>query len=156
IRVFTSEDGLPSNECNQGASLVDHKGRIWAGMQGGVAMFDPSEEVEDRIPKILLVERILLAGKEQTIAQNVSLAYNENNPAFEYALLSYFHEPDTRYRVQLVGLDEKPSNWSTNYKKEYPSLPENNYIFKVWGKDYAGNITGPVETAFRIRPAPWR
>src|SRR5262249_44550770 len=27
---------------------------------------------------------------------------------------------------------------------------------RVWGKDYAGNISGPIEIAFSIKPPPWR
>jgi signal transduction histidine kinase/ligand-binding sensor domain-containing protein/DNA-binding NarL/FixJ family response regulator len=156
IHSFNVEDGLPSNECNQGASVVDKEGRIWGGTIRGAAMFDPSEEIEDISPKPLLVERRLLAGKERRLFQNDSLAYNENNLQFEYVLLSYFRESETLYRTELVGFDGEPSAWTSDYKKEYSALPEGDYIFKVWGRDYAGNLTGPVSIPFRIRPAPWR
>jgi serine/threonine protein kinase/ligand-binding sensor domain-containing protein len=156
IYTFTTEDGLPSNECALGASMVDSKGRIWAGTVGGAAIFDPSKEVEERSPKPLYIESTLLAGKVKALSENESLAHNENSLSFESALLSYFRESDTRYRTQLVGLDEFPSDWTTDYKKEYTTLPEGSYLFKVWGRDYAGNISGPVMAAFKIRPAPWR
>jgi serine/threonine protein kinase/ligand-binding sensor domain-containing protein len=156
IYIFTTGDGLPSNETTLGASMVDSHGRIWAGTVGGAAMFDPSKEFKDRTPKPLYVESGLFAGKKRTLFQNESLPYNENNFLFEYALLSYYRESDTRYRTQLVGLDEKSSDWSERFDRTYTNLPEGDYIFKVWGRDYAGNISGPVEMAFNIRPAPWR
>ena len=30
------------------------------------------------------------------------------------------------------------------------------FTFKVWGRDYAGNVSGPESLSFSIRPAPWR
>jgi serine/threonine protein kinase/ligand-binding sensor domain-containing protein len=155
IYTFTTEDGLPSNECNQGASMVDSQGRVWAGTISGATMLDPSREVEDLFPKPLYIERTLLGGKERALS-NASLAYNENSLSFAYALLSYFRESDTRYRTELIGLDREPSDWTANTYKEYPTLPEGSYTFKVWGKDYAGNISGPVKISFEIRPALWR
>jgi hypothetical protein len=51
----------------------------------------------------------------------------------------------------LIGVDDRPSDWTADHKKEYTMLPEGSYRFNVWGRDYAGNITGPVEIAFKIR-----
>ncbi|MGV8042338.1 MAG: GGDEF domain-containing protein [Thermoanaerobaculaceae bacterium] len=39
--------------------------------------------------------------------------------------------------------------------RELARVPAGHYTFKVWGRDYAGNVAGPVELAFAIRPAPW-
>jgi serine/threonine protein kinase len=155
IYTFTIDDGLPSNECNDASSMIDSRGRIWAGTVEGAAMFDPSLETADHTAKPLYIEKMLLAGKERGLA-NAALGYNENNIAFEYALLSYFRESDTRYRTQLMGIDNEPSDWVSDYKKEYLALPEGSYIFKVWGKDYAGNETGPIEIPFRVLPPWWR
>src|ERR1051326_7152746 len=52
-------------------------------------------------------------------------------------------------------MDEKPSEWMEDYKKEYTTLPAGNYKFQVWAKDYTGAVTGPVRINFTIRPAPW-
>ncbi len=40
-QVFTTADGLPSNEINQDALLQDRQGAIWAGTPAGVARYDP-------------------------------------------------------------------------------------------------------------------
>lgn len=155
IHTFTKEDGLSSNECNAGASMIDSRGRIWGGTIEGAVIFDPSQETEDHVTKQLYIERIFVDGKVRAL-ENASLAYNENNITFEFALLSYFKESDTKYRTQLVGLDGEPSDWVNENKKFYTTLPEGNYIFKVWGRDYAGNESGPISIAFQIRPAFWR
>jgi signal transduction histidine kinase/CheY-like chemotaxis protein/ligand-binding sensor domain-containing protein/HPt (histidine-containing phosphotransfer) domain-containing protein len=155
IYTFTTEDGLPGNETNGGVSLVDSSGRLWAGTVNGAAVFDPAREIEDRRPKPLYIERIVLNGEERALAQQASLKYNEDNLAFEFALLSLTHEKATRYRTQLVGLEPQPSEWTADNKRTFTTLPPGDYIFKVWGRDYAGNISGPVEVAFTIKPAPW-
>jgi signal transduction histidine kinase/ligand-binding sensor domain-containing protein/CheY-like chemotaxis protein len=159
IYTFNTENGLPSLECVGGASMVDSRGRIWAGTIAGAAMFDPSEEIEDRSPKPLYVERARVRdddGKERALPRNASLAHDENNLEFECALLSYFREADTRYRTQLVGFDRSPSEWTADYRRTYTNLPQGSYTFTVWGRDHAGNVSGPARLAFRIRPAPWR
>jgi ligand-binding sensor domain-containing protein/two-component sensor histidine kinase len=156
VYTFTTEDGLPSNECNVGASLVDQHGRIWIGTVKGAAMFDPLREREDNSPKPLYVERVFIADQASTLANGSSLAYNQNSLKFEFALLSHFRESATRYRTQMIGLEEKPTDWDVNHYREFNYLPDGNYVFKVWGRDYAGNISGPLETPFSVRPAPWK
>lgn len=156
--TFTTDDGLPSNECTRGASLVDSHGRIWAGTLAGVALYDPAQEVNDRRKKPLFIETTLVNNNPVSLEQltGQSLSYSQNNLVFEYALLSFFRESDTRYQTQLVGYDAAVTDWSATPQRVFTNLPENTYTFRVWGRDYAGNISGPVDVSFQIRPAPWR
>lgn len=171
IQVFSIEDGLPSRECNTGASMVDGQGRIWVGTIGGVAVLDPEKLLPATAPKPLLIESARFFEQSKSpgtpaAEQGVSLkeftgeppvfAYNRNNVTFQFALLSFFRETETRYRTQLVGLEENPSDWSPSPQRDYTTLPNGHYIFRVWGRDGDGTITGPMELAFDIRPAPWR
>ncbi len=155
VYVYTTEDGLPSNECNTGASMVDSKGRVWAGTINGAAVFDPSLEVSDSTPKRLVIERALLVDTGRTVSPLAELEYNENHIVFHFSLLSFFREADTVYRTELEGLDGAPSDWSSDDKKEFTSLPRGEYRFKVWGRDATGVVTGPVIIPFTIKPAPW-
>ncbi|HLA78339.1 MAG TPA: diguanylate cyclase [Vicinamibacteria bacterium] len=156
VFTYTSGDGLPSNGCTQGSSFVDHLGRLWTGTVAGAAMFDPAEEREDRLGKPLYLESATRVGSGRALSPGAVLEYGENHLVFRYALLSYHREGDTRYQVQLAGLDAAPSDWIADGRKEYTTLPPGTYLFRVWGRDYAGNQSGPVELAFRIRPAFWQ
>ncbi len=156
LYTFTTEDGLPSNECNVGAAYVDVRGRIWAGTIAGAAMLDPNVEIEDHIAKPLHISRMLSGPKRRGLDRGGVLSHNQNNLAFEYDLLSYFREQDTRYRTQLVGFDDEPSEWTQEWKRTYTNLPPGRYTFTVWGRDYAGNVSGPETCSFSIKPAPWR
>jgi diguanylate cyclase (GGDEF)-like protein len=41
-------------------------------------------------------------------------------------------------------------------RREFTTLPHGTYTFRAWGQDYAGNVAGPVEQTFTVRPAPWQ
>lgn len=151
---YTVEDGLPSQECDIGASLVDSDGRIWIGTIKGAAVFDSSQEIRDLKPAPLLIEKSV-AGK-RTFSNQANLRYNENDTSFEYTLLSYFREKDTEYRTQLAGYDTEPSNWTTDSKRSYTNLGAGNYTFRVWARNWQGTITGPETLSYHVAAAPWR
>lgn len=160
VYTYTTDDGLPSNECNQGAGLIDSKNRIWIGTAAGLAFLDLNNEVEADKPEKLQIDRWLVADKELSPtlsgAAPIKLNYDQNHLVFEFALASFFRGEDTRYATQLVGFEDKVSDWQPDYKREYSNLADGNYIFRVIARDYAGNISDPVEIAFTIKAAPWR
>jgi diguanylate cyclase (GGDEF)-like protein len=153
---FTTEHGLPLNQGNRGAGLVDDRGRLWVGTIGGAAAFDPHGEFHDRRPKRLRLRGRPLGCQDCELFDRGVLAYDQNRLQFEYALLSFFGEPLTRYRTQLVGYDPQPSGWSAEMSREVAALSPGSYAFHVWGRDASGNVSGPEELAFVIRPAPWQ
>lgn len=156
VFTFTTEDGLPSNECNAGASWVDRWGRIWVGTVKGAAMLDPMRDQADQAAKPLYVERVLIRDQPRTLAAGSVLGHEQNKVKFEFALLSHYREANTRYRTQMIGLEAAPTEWDQNPFREFNYLPAGDYVFQVWGRDHAGNISGPVAVAFSVRPAPWR
>ncbi|MDC3959741.1 hybrid sensor histidine kinase/response regulator [Polyangium jinanense] len=156
LYTFTIDDGLPSNECNMNGSFVDSRGRIWAGTAGGAAVFDPAEEIEDVTPKPLALFSARAAGGALALDPGAALAWDQNTVSFDYALLSFFRERDTRLRTQMIGFDPAPSDWTTDTRSRYTNLSAGAYTFQVWGRDYAGNVAGPVSIAFQVKPAPWR
>ncbi len=157
VYTFTVRDGLPFGECNQAASLVDRAGRLWVGSSTAVASFDPSAPEPQLSPSPLLVQRITVDGRE--IPWTGVPLWLEGRPAelvLEYTLLSFFREPETRYRVQLEGWQDAPSDWISEPLQRYLQLPPGPYRFRVWGRDAAGVVSGPVEIPFVIPRSPWR
>ncbi len=155
--TFTVRDGLPFEESNQWSSLVDRAGRLWVGTSTAVAWLDPAVPEPRASPSPLLVERVTVDDREIPWA-GAPLRFGEE-PAevtFEYALLSYFREPDIRYRVQLVGWQSSPSDWLPEPLQRYSHLAPGSYRFRVWGRDAAGVVSGPLEVPFLIPQSPWR
>ena len=153
---FTTEHGLPLNQGNRGAGLVDERGRLWFGTIGGAVAFDPAGELHDHRPKRLRLTGTPLGCRDCELFDRGMLAHNLNRIRFQYVLLSFFGEPLTRYRTELAGFDDNPSAWSAASSREVGGLEPGNYVFRVWGRDASGNISGPEELSFVIRPAPWQ
>ncbi len=153
---FTSEHGLPLNQGNRGAGLVDEKGRLWVGTIGGAAAFDPAAEFHDHRPKRLRLRGRPSGCDDCVLFDRGVLSHDQNRVHFQYALLSFFGEPLTRYRTQLVGYEETPTPWSAVSSREVAALAAGDYVFRVWGRDASGNRSGPEEIAFSVRPAPWQ
>ncbi len=156
--IFTTKDGLPNNEGIAGASITDSRDRIWVGTTEGAAFLDPSKEVVDTLRKPLFIREVsvggLLAGAP--LQSGVVLWHDQNDIVFHYTLVSFFRESDIRYQVQLVGYEANPQDWTWDNKQRYTNLSNGNYTFRVWGKDYAGNISGPAEFTFIIEPPYWK
>ena len=153
--LFTTEDGLPSSDCQQNAGLADEHGRVWVGTARGLGMFDPRSEQPDRTPKPLLIDRAMLTDSGRLLHGGEVLSYTERNLTFSAALLAYGGESRIRYRHQLAGFDPHPSAWLASGFKEYTNLGAGKYKYLLWGKDARGNVSGPVALAFEVRPAPW-
>ncbi len=157
VYTFTSRDGLASDECNQSSSLVDRAGRLWVGTSTAVSWLDPSVPEPSLGPSPLHVERITVDGRELAPGgAPLRLAERPEEVAFEYVLLSYFREADTRYSVQLEGWQDRPSDWLPDPVQRYSHLTAGSYRFRVWGRDGAGVVSGPVEVSFVIPRSPWR
>jgi signal transduction histidine kinase/ligand-binding sensor domain-containing protein/DNA-binding response OmpR family regulator len=158
VYTFTTRDGLPFGECNQAASLVDRAGRLWVGTSTAVSWLDPSLPEPKLGPSPLYVERMTVDGRELAPAAGAPLRLGERpaEVAFEYVLLSYFREADTRYQVQLEGWQDRRSDWIPDPVQRYSRLPAGSYRFRVWGRDAAGVVSGPVEVSFVIPLSPWR
>jgi signal transduction histidine kinase/ligand-binding sensor domain-containing protein/FixJ family two-component response regulator len=155
VYTFTTENGLPGDECNGGASMVDGRGRVWAGTVGGVGIFDPVGASTDDERNELVVSATLQKEPGRTLASGAEIAHDANSIECGFALLSFFRERDVRYRTQLVGFDADPSDWGAETRQTYTNLPSGSYAFLVWGRDHAGNVSGPVALSFEVLPAPW-
>lgn len=153
--LFTTEDGLPSSDCQQGARLVDELGRIWVGTARGLAMYDPRSERLDPLPKPLLIDRAELSDGSLRLQGGERLTHTQRNITFSAALLAYGDESRIRYRYQLAGFDPHPSDWLVANAKEYTNLGAGDYKFLLWAKDASGVVSGPVALPFTVLPAPW-
>jgi signal transduction histidine kinase/ligand-binding sensor domain-containing protein/DNA-binding response OmpR family regulator len=155
VETFTAEDGLPSNECNTGASMVDGRGRVWVGTIRGAAVLDPEWEAARPAPSPIYVESAFVNGG-RPFERAAVLSHAENALTFEYALLSYFRESEVRYSTRLVGFDRGPSAWTREPRRSYTNLPAGRYRFVVRARDHAGTESEADPFDFEIRPAPWR
>ena len=153
VLVQGREDGLPSLEANTGSTMVDALGHLWLGTGEGIAVMDPAEDPGPPPAAPLRLEAFGLDGLRLT--PGVDLPHTRRGLRFTFPLATFFREGETRYRTQLVGLEEQPGPWTSAPSREFPSLPSGDYTFRVWAMDYAGTESGPAEFSFHMAPAPW-
>ncbi|BDU76757.1 ATP-binding protein [Mesoterricola sediminis] len=150
--TFTVEDGLPGTECLKGALFRDAAGRVWIGTEDGPAWADPREMPPDRTPKALVLESATAGGAP--IGPGAGLPHDVRDVIFSFRLLTGHRERDSLFRTRLAGLQDAPGEWSPEPAAHFTSLPSGAYTLEVWGRDYAGNETGPLRFSFRVA-RPW-
>ncbi|HEX4960549.1 MAG TPA: ATP-binding protein [Thermoanaerobaculia bacterium] len=157
LSTFKVGDGLPSNEGNSGASMVDRRGRLWFGTLGGAAVLDPVTADPPVTPTPLRIERISADGRPISAATGpLRLDHRVRELRFDFALLRFVRGEDTLYRAQLVGFDKEPGPWMADPYRAYGALPAGKYLFRVWGRDAAGTVSAPAEAALVVAPSPWQ
>ena len=108
----------------------------------------------NRDQKAAVVEEI--AGQIEAAQAIFAVDYRGISVSEAAELRARLREADTRYRVQLVGWQDTPSDWLPDPVQRYSHLAAGSYRFRVWGRDAAGVVSGPVEVAFVIPLSPWR
>lgn len=117
-------------------------------------------------PKLLLstalsfgsVDSLLFQGFGQVgkngLSGKITLPYNGNSLHFEYSSPAYGFQENIEYSYMLEGIENEWSKWSSKPEKDYTSLPNGDYTFKVKGRSNLGNETDVAVFAFTISP-PW-
>ena len=156
VESFGIEDGLPSFECSFGGSAVDRDGRIWVGTAAGAAVFDPSSELPEPPPAELHVTATVRSALGRRVGDGAVLRHDENHVIFTYDLGTIFRKKDLRFRTHLIGLEDEPTEWSYDHRRELLGVPAGTYRFEVTAKDHQGREVGPVSLGFKRQPSPSR
>ncbi len=154
-RLFTTGDGLPSNGCVQGASRIDSLGRVWVGTVGGAAVLDPRDLQVDRQAKPLYVDQAWNGDRILPGGAPIVLGWRDTHLRLHYSLLNFHRGSDSLFRTQLIGLETAATPWMAGTEREFPKLPAGRYVFRAWGQDYQGNVSGPFDLPIRVEAAPW-
>ncbi|MGB3152629.1 MAG: response regulator, partial [Maribacter sp.] len=86
--------------------------------------------------------------------QNLKIPFNENAVAVGYAAPLYIGQKEIQYSTQLMGLDDKWSEWSSQTSREYINLPAGDYDFRVKAKNIYGDVSDEATIVFSII-SPW-
>jgi diguanylate cyclase (GGDEF)-like protein len=155
LETFTLGDGLPSENGNLGASLIDALGRVWIGTSKGATVLDPAQETFPPPPPPPVLERVTVADPERTLVAGQRLDFRDHHLRFEFSLPVFHRKEDTRYQTQLIGLEPEPRPWHPEGWREFATLPSGRYVLRIWARTFDGKVSGPVEFPFQVAPAPW-
>ncbi len=175
-------DSLPFRALDIGSIREIHpeEERTWFGGDEGIACYHPNVEKKFDISWNCFISKVkgprdtLLFGgdfgktmdregqgvldrrpvDEQPQDMVPKLAFSHNRLKFHYAA-RFPDRPDLiQYKTRLVGFDTSWSKWSKEAKKEYTSLREGTYTFKVKARNVYKKESSTAEFRFTILP-PW-
>lgn len=154
-RVFTRSDGMPHDECNHNAQFIDSHDRYWVGTLGGLGVYDPANERSDHQPKPLRITGVWI-DNVATSSREIVLRPGQKYLRVQYALLSWFGNDKSAFRTRLVGDEAAPDPWTHQNQREFDHLPPGDYTLRIEARDYAGNLSTPVDLSIRVLPAWWQ
>lgn len=138
FRNYDHKDGLPSNEFNAGAFYKLPSGEMLFGSIAGFVLFPP-EQVQDskyEPPVMITSVKVLNTARSFDVPlatiESITLPYNENFIAFEFAALEYIIPERNRYAYKLDGIDK---DWiqtgSDRRYAAYSDLKAGEYVFRL-------------------------
>ncbi|PAP75475.1 sensor histidine kinase [Rubrivirga marina] len=154
---FSAADGLPEGALYFHAHDQTPAGEVLVGGAAGFAAFDPLAVAIDSAGAPVRLTRVLVDGEPVPLAEargGLRLRHNRNDLAVEYAALDLRQPEKTRYRVQLVGLDEDAAT-TDRADVRYASLPPGRYTLRIAATNRDGYWSEPTELGVRILPPVW-
>ncbi|MGQ7868415.1 two-component regulator propeller domain-containing protein [Sunxiuqinia sp. sy24] len=169
---YTYEDGLQSNEFNEGAYFADSEGVIYMGGIEGLNIFDPSKiPYNDFLPSVIISEMEIqykevtprshpnILHQQISVTQDLTLSYKQSTFNFKFAALSFSLPHRNKYQYSLTekGNEDKWINADENRIATYTNVPPGEYTFKVKGSNSDGlwNET-PTSINIVINPPFWQ
>jgi diguanylate cyclase (GGDEF)-like protein len=154
-RVFTRKDGMVHDECNTNGQFIDAHDRYWTGTLGGLTVYDPQRATRDEQPKAL---KLISARIDERTVDGTALQVDPSarEVTIEYALLSWQREGESRFRTQLLGYDSSPGEWTAQNSRSFSALPPGRYLLRIEGRDYAGNLSTPIELPIEMAARWWQ
>ena len=162
-RLFTIEDGLPSNEFKEYSFLYTRSGNCIVGTTNGILSFNP-EISRDIVypPRAQLINMYVNDSSTGFLANpqeisNIVLEHDQNTFSFDYSCISFQHAQESVYEYKLDGFDENWIRGGTTHYTRYSRIAPGKYTFRVRTLDAKGNISPHVKTlAIEIKKAFWQ
>ena len=161
FRLFSAREGLMQSEFNPGAVVELADGRVAAGTNNGLLVFDPAEiQPASRPPPVHLTSMRAgdkVIGLEQRDDEPLSFGWQDNSMEFSFLALSYINPTQNRYRIRLTGWEDEWQELVGQTTRFFSNLPSGEYEFEVQAANVEGawNRDGD-RVAFSIAPPPWR
>ncbi|MEO8862416.1 MAG: two-component regulator propeller domain-containing protein, partial [Ginsengibacter sp.] len=148
FRNYNQTDGLQGKEFNEYAAYCTRSGDIFFGGPNGFNLFNPEQiNNSDFDPKLVLTDlqmfnksvnvgeyfdRHVILPQSISVTKEITLKYNENIFAIEFAALNFFNISKLKYAYTLNGFNNE---WfiadDKTHKATYTNLDPGTYLFKV-------------------------
>lgn len=161
-KVFTTEDGLLSNQFNGNSFCQDNNGNIYSGCIEGMISFNPMKlhwkASNEQTPDIYLTEFLVSdyggspLEKDITCTESIILKHNQNTFSLQIASITF--SENSRLIFQMQGLDNSFREYDGGLVT-YSNLPPGDYVFCVKFRDYPESDK-ELNIPITIRPPWWK
>ena len=151
IRIFTQNDGLPSNQYNYKSGLISTSGKLYFGSMEGMIAFKPEEFKTNMFIPPVYITRLSVFNEEMnpnqensplsqsiTHTSDIKLSYTQSNISFNFVSLSFTAPEANIYAYKMENIDTEWIYTRNNHSASYAKLPPGKYIFKVKGSNNDG------------------
>ncbi len=166
-RTYGEADGLPTRECSAGsqpAACRTRDGRLWFPTTKGLVSVNPAELKPNRQPPVVMIESVLVEGREQK-TNRLGSAWNQSilvPPGYErleihYTGLNFTAPNGVRFKYRLEGHETAWTEAGDSRVAYYSNLPPGHYYFHVTASNEDGvpNETGSV-LEIMVQPQFWQ
>ncbi|MFQ5718414.1 MAG: ATP-binding protein [Acidobacteriota bacterium] len=150
LRCFTVQDGLMGSEANRAAGVLDARGRVWMGLDGGVSVHDPRLDMpRPRGPEVTVLD--VSDGRERLPLDAArSFEPGDNDLVFRFRAIAFVDEDRVQFRYRLDGYD---TDWQGPRmlplrELRYTNLPAGEYRLRLQAVDVEG-----AASALAVSPA---
>jgi ligand-binding sensor domain-containing protein/signal transduction histidine kinase len=166
-RTYGKADGLPTRECSSGsqpAALRAHDGTLWFPTVEGLVSVNPAELKTNLHPPLLLIESVLVEGREQKTnrldsawSQSVIVPPGGERLEIHYTGLNFSAPEEVRFKYRLEGRDTAWTEAGGTRVTYYSNLPPGHYHFHViaGNEDGAWNEAGSMLEVI-VQPQFWQ
>lgn len=165
--LFGNNYGVRSKEFNYLAAYKGVHGEIYFGEENGYYVFSPDQLINNpNPPEVVLTDfriagRQVLPGKNSPIseplqtAKNISLDYDENVIAFDFAAIHFSSPEDNRHLYRLESYESEWREAGAEKTAYYFNVPPGRYVFKVRAASSQGVWTEKA-ISITVHPPWWR
>lgn len=171
IVSFKNLSGVQTGQFNQGSGFLSDKGYLVFGGINGLNVFYPEEALKMTSPSKILFTDFKLFNESVKVsndsiatvltssiseAQELSLAYNENDITINYIALGYPNNQEVKYAYKLANLDQSWNFVGNTTSATYRNLSPGAYTFMVRVVDDAGKLSKHMRSInLIIEPPIW-
>jgi ligand-binding sensor domain-containing protein/signal transduction histidine kinase len=167
-RTYGKADGLPTRECSAGsqpATCRTPDGKLWFPTIKGLASVDPADLKPHVQPPTVMVESVLVDGREQKTSRlnsnwesSVTIPPGGEELEIHYTALNFSAPELVRFKSWLEGHETSWSEASDERVARFPKLPPGYYRFHVQACNEDNVWSGPdsMVLSITVQPQFWQ
>ena len=147
-QVFTTSDGLQSNQFINNSIFKASDGRVYVGTANGFNSFYPYQiKTNSIVPKVVITSPGL--DMSEGAEPCIELTYKDKSLRLSFASLSYIAPSKNLYAYMLEGFDKEWNYIGNQNTATYTNIPAGTYKFLVKGSN-SDSVWNDVPTELKV------